>query len=84
MVGESGAEKIMSSLGKILYFSHKLKLDERTDEELKVMLTKEQNSLYKRFYDITGLSLSQHYNAKIEAIQSAINYNGVLKGRGVK
>ena len=78
------SEQLMAHLGKILYFSHKLKTDERTDEELNSMLAKQQNCIYKKLCDITGFPVSQDYLIKVKAIETTIQYRDMIREREAK
>jgi len=75
------AQSALASLGLVLRLGHKLQLDRKSKSELEDMKVKHENSLYARFCKSMGLSYSQNYLAKAEAIQGSIDWHNMLEYR---
>ena len=80
---KSRADTAVSPLGLMLHYSHKLKLDKKSKEELKVMLQRHESSLYSKLYRTLRIPYPQRYLAISEAIQGRINWHNMLEERKV-
>ncbi len=75
------SESVLASLSLVLRIGHKLQLDTKSKSELEEMKARHENSLYARFCRATGISYSQTYLAKDEAIQRSIDWQNMLEYR---
>ena len=78
----SKADNILGMFGEKLTLSRRLRLDEKTEEELKDMLRRYQNNLYRRVTKFSGIPPSKRYRLEEDVIREQILYYEALGRMG--